>query len=316
MQNREDRPGVFGRGVFVPDARTRTERDHAPPVTEFGYHAASMAARRLPLWLSNPIAACLADLYVATHPGRARDVNRRLARLWSEARVPGRPPGARQTYRAFAGALRDFLASTGTVVGGVPRVRLDPEAAHHLAAARASGAPTVVVSGHFGPWEMALQWLAGEVGPVDALAAPHRCGSVERFFRAHREARGVRTLNGGRSAAAAIERLRTGGWIAVLADRARPSGRDSGRFDRRSGRSGLVPVDAAPLLLARRAHAQILAGAAWREPDGAIGIRFHAPFTLAPERGGLGRAEAEKTLQRFFDAHVLAHPTQWYDWNR
>ena len=278
-------------------------------MTEFGYHAAAMAARRLPIRLSDPIAACLADLYVATHPGRARDVNRRLARLWSEARAPGRPPGARQTYRAFARALRDFLASTGAAAGRVPRVYLDDDAARHLRAARASGAPTVVVSGHFGPWEMALQWLASEVGPVGALAAPHRCGSVERFFRAHREAHGVRTLNGGRPAAEAIERLRAGGWVAVLADRARAG---TPPRDRR----GLVRMDSAPLLLARRARAQVLAGAAWRAADGAIGIRFHEPFMLAPEPGGLEHAEAERTLQRFFDAHVRAHPTQWFDWNR
>lgn len=280
-------------------------------MTEFGYHAAAMAARRLPIWVSDPIAGCIADLYVATHPARVRDVNRRLARLWRETRAPGPPPGARQTYRAFAGAVRDFLAASGAAAGRTPRVRLSPDAARHLEAARASGASTVVVSGHFGPWELALQWLAGEVGPVAALAAPHRWGA-ERFFRAHREAHGVRTLNGGRPAAAAIERLRTGGWIAVLADRARPERGGSPSLD--GGR--LVPIDPAPLLLARRARAQVLAGVAWRDPDGAIAIGFHAPFTLAPERGGLDPAQAEQTLQRFFDAHVRAHPTQWFDWNR
>jgi len=281
-------------------------------VTEFGYHAAAMAARRLPIWVRDPITAWIADLYVATHPARVRDVNRRLARLWREARAPGPPPGARQTYRAFAEAVRDFLASSGAGAGRAPRVRLEADAARHLETARASGASTVVVSGHFGPWELALQWLAGVVGPVDAIAAPHRCRAVERFFRAHREAHGVRTLNGGRPAAAAIERLRAGGWIAVLADRARPARGGSPALEGRR----LVPVDPAPLLLARRAHAQILAGVAWRDPDGSIGIGFHAPFMLAPERGGLEPVQAELTLQRYFDDHVRAHPTQWFDWNR
>ena len=304
-------------------------------MTEFGYHAAALAARRLPVWLSDPIAACLADLYVATHPGKAREVNRRLERLWGEAGVagasgaswlppgarpganPGARPGARQTYRAFAEALRDFLASTGAADGRSPRVRLERDAALHLEAARASGASTVVVSGHFGPWELALQWLASEVGPVDALAAPHRCGAVERFFRAHRAAHGVRTLGGERPAAAAIERLRTGGWIAVLADRSRRShGSPSSGRSPAAVAAGLVPIDTAPLLLARRAHAQVLAGVSWRDPDGAIAIRFHAPFTLSPARGGLDPAQAERTLRGFFDAHVRAHPTQWFDWNR
>jgi len=284
-------------------------------VTEFGYHAAAMAARRLPPWLSDPIAACLADLYVATHPSRARDVSRRLRHVWEETRSPGCAPSARETYRAFAGAVRDFLASSAATGGSRPRVRLEGDGARHLETARAAGAtgvPTIVVSGHFGPWEVALQWLAREVGPVDALAAPHRCGAVERFFRAHREAHGVRTLNGGRPVAQAIERLRTGGWVAVLADRAN---RARGAALRPSG-GGLVAIDPTPLLLARRAHAQVLAGVAWREADGAVAVQFHAPFRVTRDRGGLDPVQAERTLQRLFDAHVRAHPTQWFDWNR
>jgi lauroyl/myristoyl acyltransferase len=73
-----------------------------------------------------------------------------------------------------------------------------------------------------------------------------------------------------------------------------------------------VQLDLTPLLLARRANAQILAGVAWRAPDGAVEVRFHPAFSL--EKDGNGIREAEGTLQRFFDAHVRAHPTQWFHW--
>jgi hypothetical protein len=43
-----------------------------------------------------------------------------------------------------------------------------------------------------------------------------------------------------------------------------------------------------------------------------VEVRFHPPISL--ERDGLEVAEAEATLQRFFDAHVRAHPTQWFHW--
>ena len=277
-------------------------------MTDLGYHIASLAARRLPVWVTDRMASWLADVYVSTHPARANDARLRVARIWREAGLVGSPPPARETFRAFAWGLRDFLAARGSGTR-IPAVRLDAEAQAHLAAARDAGMPTVVVSGHFGPWEMALWWLAHEIGPMDAITAPHRLEPVERFFRARRAAFGVRTLEGPSPTAAAVRRLREGGWVAALADRA--------WGPRRAARapSGLVAVDSAPLILAQRARAQVLPGAAWRAPDGMIAVRFHAPFTMDPAAGGLTVPQAAASLSRFFDSHVRAHPTQWFDWS-
>lgn len=278
-------------------------------MTDLGYHIASIAARRLPVWMTDRMAAWIADVYVSTHPSRAREASHRVGRAWRAAGLGGPPPPARETFRAFAWALRDFLAARG---GGkrVPSVRLDDEAARHLEAARAANAPTLVVSGHFGPWEMALWWLARQVGPMEALSAPHRLEAVERFFRSRRAAFGVRTL-GAHPASEALRQLRAGGWIAALADRSwKPDPREEPHASER-----LVAVDPAPLRLAQRARAQVLPGAAWRDTDGRIAVRFHAPFTLDPMPGGLSVEEALVSLSRFFDDHVRAHPTQWFDWS-
>lgn len=282
-------------------------------MTDIGYILAASAARRLPWWMSDALAVAVADLWIWRRPTRTRAIDRRLRRVWAEAGGVGPIPTARETHRAFALALRDFLAADARAIG-VPRVRLDDEARGILREARASGRSTVLVSGHFGPWEVALQWLAREVGPVDALADAHRLTAVERFFAARRAAFGVRTLSAGRPASAALARLRAGGWIAALVDRqARGRPRPMGNAAWAEG-GGLVHVDSAPLLLARRANAQVLAGVAWRAPDGAVDVRFHPAFSLAPSGGGIALTQAEARLQRFFDAHVRAHPTQWFDW--
>lgn len=281
-------------------------------MTDLGYNLAASAARHLPPWMSDGLAVWLADLYVWSHPGAARAVNRRLRRVWAESDSGGNPPEARETHRAFALALRDFLAADARGESA-PRVRLDGEARTILHEALEAKRSTVLVSGHFGPWEVALQWLAREIGRVDALSRRHRFSAVERFFAARRAAFGVRTLSARRPAAAALERLRAGGWIAALADRA-SRGRPRARERRSEQNGGLVRVDPTPLLLARRASAQVLAGVAWRAPDGAVEVRFHPTFTLEPRRGGIAMPQAEARLQRFFDAHVRAHPTQWFDW--
>lgn len=287
-------------------------------MSDLGYILASFAARKLPRSWADGLAAILGDLYTWAHPARARAVTRRLQRLTGGTRADGRPtPTARQTYRAFARTVLDFLISEPDP-GTSPNVRLDDEARAILRQVQASGRSTVIVSGHFGPWEVALQWLAKELGsPVDALARAHRSRKIERFFASRRAAFGVRTLSDDYPARTALKRLRAGGWIAALVDRGSREAR-AGAAERRSApdgaSQGIVPVDRAPLLLARRASAQVLAGVSWRAPDGAVEVRFHPAFSLEPKRGGLALPQAEVLLQRFFDAHVRAHPTQWFDW--
>ncbi len=270
-------------------------------MTDWGYRAAACLARRLPPSWSDAIADAVADIYVWTHPRVAGRLGPRLERSGRGTR------GTRATYRAFARAVRDFLRDPFGGAGA-PGVSLDAETRAILRRAREDAMPTLVVSGHFGPWELALGWLAREVGPLVALAAPHRHRAVERFFDARRAAAGIRTLSGRSAAAAALSRLRAGGWIAALADRACAPRR------RIAGLSGAVPIDRSPLVLARRAGARVLAGVSWRGSDGALHVKLDEPFLLEPRRGGLSFTQAAARLQGFFDRHVVAHPTQWFDW--
>jgi len=273
-------------------------------VTDLGYSLASFLVRTLPPRATDSLADLASEAYVLTHPARARAVGRMLAWIWRDARREGPPPRARETYRAFARALRDFLAHEPGMSG--PRVRLTETARASLETARGSGRGAVLVSGHFGPWERALQWLAEERGGVEALAAHHKLEAVDRFFIARRARGGVRTLCATRPVVSALQSLKAGGWIAALADRPRR---------RRSAASDvIVPLDPGPLLLARRAGALVLPGVSAFAPDGALEIDFLAPFTLAPEREGLTLPQGLGRVQRFFDGHVREHPTQWFAW--
>jgi len=273
-------------------------------VTDLGYSFASFLVRTLPPRATESLADLASDAYVLTHPRRARAVGETLAVIWKDARREGTPPKARETYRAFARALRDFLAHEPGRAS--PRVRLSTDAREALETARRSGRGAVLVSGHFGPWERALQWLAEERGGVEALAARHRLAAVDRFFIARRARGGVRTLCSTRPVASALGSLKAGGWIAALADRPRRA--------RPSTTTSLVPLDPGPLLLARRAGALVLPGAAAFGSDGALEIEFHAPFTLAPDRNGVELEVGLARVQCFFDAQVRNHPTQWFAW--
>jgi KDO2-lipid IV(A) lauroyltransferase len=230
-------------------------------------------------------------------------VDGNLAWVWREAKREWPPPRARETYRAFARALRDFLEAEAEPRRS--RVRLSEPARRVLQEARREGVGAVLVSGHIGPWERALQWLAGELGGVEALAAHHRLAGVERFFVERRARGGVRTLCSSRPVMSALRSLKAGGWIAALADRPR---RDAAL------RKGIVAIDRGPLVLARRAGALVIPGVSTFAGDGALEIEFDTPFSLDPARGGLEVPEGLARLQRFFDSHVRAHPTQWFEW--
>ena len=271
-------------------------------MTDLGYSFASFLIRRLPPRATDSLADLASQGYVLTHPGRARAVDRSLARIWSDSRHEGAPPRARETYRVFARALRDFLAHESA-----HPVRISDRSRAALEAARRSGRGTVLVSGHFGPWERALQWLAEELGGVEALAARHKLAAVDRFFIALRARGGVRTLCSSRPVPSAIRSLKAGGWIAALADRPR-------RVDRSPTARAIVPLDPGPLLLARRAEAQVIAGTSAFADDGALEIEFLSPFSLAPGREGVEVGQGLARLQRFFDAHVREYPTQWFSW--
>ena len=138
-------------------------------MTEVGYSLAAALAKSAPRRLLDPLVSVVVGAYMATHPRRTRSIDQNLARAWAARGGPGPPPRAPETYRLFARALLDFLASPSVGPDTIPRVRLSDEARRALAGAREAGAATVLVSGHFGPWERALQWVSSEVGGVHAL---------------------------------------------------------------------------------------------------------------------------------------------------
>jgi lauroyl/myristoyl acyltransferase len=273
-------------------------------VTDLGYTFASFLVRRLSPGAMDRLLHAIADGYALAHPRRARAVERNLAWIWKDARREGPPPRARETYRAFALALRAFLAAEAEQPGS--RVRLSEAARRTLKEARRSMRGAVLVSSHIGPWERALQWLAGELGGVEALAARHKLAAVDRFFVERRARGGVRTLCSSRPVMSALQSLKAGGWIAALADRPRRGAP--------SRPQGIVAIDRGPLLLARRAGALVIPGVSTFAADGVLEIDFDAPFSLDPASGGLPVPEGQARLQRFFDGHVRAHPTQWFEW--
>lgn len=93
----------------------------------------------------------------------------------------------------------------------------------HLHAARENGQGAIVLSGHFGNWEMLGARLAQDV-PLTALARPNSNAGIEKHVAAMRESAGIGVISKWETARAALRVLRDGETLILLPDQRAGSG--------------------------------------------------------------------------------------------
>lgn len=89
---------------------------------------------------------------------------------------------------------------------------------HALHAAQRAGRGAVVVTAHFGCWELLAAELARAGFPLLALARPLREARLDRALGRHRARMGVRTASTEDNPRKVVRHLRHGGFVGVLAD--------------------------------------------------------------------------------------------------
>ena len=217
-------------------------------------------------------------------PARAR-LERNLERLGGPELAHAR---SREAFEHFAMTLTDFLR-----LGHVSRpeldtrVRLDGE--EHLDAARRSGRGVIVVSAHVGSWELGAAWLAAHGVRLRVVSRRHPSAAVERFYRRRRAQWGVHALEGASLWLAAARALRSGEWVGVMVDRARP------------GHRGAPCAWAAAV--ARRTGALVLPAAMRRTGNGR-----HTLWCGPPQEGAHA---ATGDTRRALASWLAASPEQW-----
>jgi KDO2-lipid IV(A) lauroyltransferase len=164
-------------------------------------------------------------------------------------------PGLRAQRRA-ALARRSFAEFGENLVvslRGDGRVVVSSEARARLDGALAEGGPLLVLTAHLGAWELLGCYLAREAAPLGVVTAnPHNV-RLDRWLRARRTARGMRTFDRHREPLGAAHWLRDGHTLAVLADL-----RSAGVTVLAPWFARLAPTLVGPGRLARRARARIL----------------------------------------------------------
>lgn len=259
------------------------------PLSSF-YAAALRAARG--------VAAVAPELL----PGRSAVARENLRLAFGRAE-PGLLPAI---YRHFAAAAVDllFFRRLFDPARFEDHFRMEGDGFGHYRATRPGGA--VLVTGHFGNWELcavALRHMGIPLAPVARpLAVPWLDRAVDRYRRTH----GQEAIPKRSALPLALKALRRGACVAFLADQA-------------AGREGIavpffgrdVQTYAAPAALALKLGVPLYAGYSTRIGDG---IRYRCFAEHVPAEGDV--ESLTRKLNLILEGYVRACPEQWWWFHR
>lgn len=191
------------------------------------------------------------------------------------------------------------------------RVRVENTEA--VAAALAQGKGALVMTGHFGNWEVATVAAIGHFpelrGRFHFVRRPIKPKWLDALVNRRFERAGFGVLGKRGTLDSMLARLEAGDVIVFPFDQyARPpDGIDIDFFGQPAG------TFRALALIALVTGAPVVPAAAWREPDGRHVVRFENPLP-AIERDGVDEAIRANTraYNEAIERLVLRHPEQWY----
>jgi len=176
----------------------------------------------------------------------------------------------------------------------------------HLEAARAAGRGVILLTGHYGNFEL-LGALLGRMHPVDFIVKALSNPAMEAWLADLRQRCGVGSIPLGTGLRAAFGALRANRWVAMVADQ---DARRHGVFVPFLGRPASTPTGPAELSL--RTGAAIVMGFVSRIADGRLELDIQPAL---PRPDGDGPAAVRELTARHtacLESWVRRHPAMWF----
>jgi lauroyl/myristoyl acyltransferase len=168
----------------------------------------------------------------------------------------------------------------------------------------------VLATPHLGNWDAGGRWVA-ERWPLTVVVEVLKPKMLFDRFVAHRRSLGmtiVPLLRGGDVTAKCLEKIREGGYVALVSDRDLSG---SGVPVRMFGKTTKMPPG--PAVLALRSGAPLIPACIYQRPDGG----WHA-WVMDPIDGGVSGETPENValltqrLAESFERLIAREPTQWH----
>ncbi|MDR0994119.1 MAG: lysophospholipid acyltransferase family protein [Verrucomicrobiota bacterium] len=210
---------------------------------------------------------------------------------------------ARKTFQQFGKYLADFIRFRRLALKEIRR-SVSISGMEYLEALHKSERGAILVTAHYGNWELGGAFIASMGLPFNAVVRPVASPAMERIYTFFREQRGMKIIHLDHVATGIIRALKRGEMVALVGDRD-----FTGTGLRRSffGRETSLPHGAA--WFAHRLKVPLVYGAVSRAPDDSYILRIHKPIDP-------GEVESEEEIQQKVEAMmqetIMRDPCQWF----
>jgi lauroyl/myristoyl acyltransferase len=216
---------------------------------------------------------------------------------------------AREVFRNFGRYLIDFFLMYRTVTNEYVQDKVSFVGRENLDKALAGKKGVIILTAHFGNWEMGAAVMARIGHPVVAIALPHKERRVNELFNRQRQNYGVKVVPTHLALRRCLEALRDNRCVAVLGDRDFSNTGEPLPF---LGRPTLIPKGAA--FFALHTGAAILPSYVLPLGDGRFEVSYEEPIFPAEAPPGEEKERTVYLMKRFIasiERKIREYPTQW-----
>ncbi len=176
------------------------------------------------------------------------------------------------------------------------------------------GKGCIIVTGHFGNWELGGCAMAEHGYKINAVALEHKDPRINDLFIQRRKRSGINVAPIGNAKNSCLEALRRNEIVAIVGDR--PYG-ESGIDVEFFGRHTRIPRG--PALFSIKTGAPIVVGFIFKEDENSLNYKVVMERPIVVKNDKPLRKQLKDTMQYFirrFETYIKKYPSQWYMFHR
>jgi KDO2-lipid IV(A) lauroyltransferase len=271
------------------------------------FRVGAWLAKTYPLGFTRALASLAGWLYAIAHPERVSVVQRNLKLLDASSNNYS----ARRVYSEFAKTLADYFFIGTRPPEQAAQIIAQIDGEEHLQKVHEGGKGALILTAHFGLFELGGLLLARRGHASVVLTHPEPSPALTEWRASFRHRWKVDTLEVGADSFAFLqiaERLRQGQIVAALIDRPHVTDHTPVAFP-----NGTVYFSSGILLLAAHVGVPVIPATMARRANGTYHAQIFAPIIIEPRES---RAETLRIYSQQIADTLLpvlcAYPGQWY----